>query len=78
MVSGQCNGTQATEGRRCIAHRISFRQKLGGRGHLHAVGRYAKGRQRFNVTGGTAAFDGAGGKIVFSHDNIRYRFHLVG
>jgi hypothetical protein len=51
--------------------------KVGGRGHIHAFGRYGKGLDRFNVSGGTAAFDGVAGKIIFSHNLLRSQFHLV-
>jgi hypothetical protein len=51
--------------------------KVGGRGHIHAVGRYTNGHgDRFNVTGGTAQFNGVGGKIILSDDS-KEQFHLV-
>jgi hypothetical protein len=50
--------------------------KVGGRGHVHAVGRSTNGHPgRLSVTGGTAQFDGVAGKII--HHGDKEQFHLI-
>lgn len=50
--------------------------KVGGRGHIHAVGMFGRGSERFNVVGGTRDFDGVAGKVLLSSNN-KSSFHLV-
>jgi hypothetical protein len=71
---GRCHELNRSAAR-CHIH-YHLNGKVGGRGVVKAVGRFGKGRERFNVTGGTGDFDGVAGKIILSHNN-KSRFHLV-
>ena len=72
---GRCHAVNRRQAR-CHIH-YHLNGKVGGEGVIKAVGRFGKGRERFNVTGGTGDFDGVAGKVILSHDN-KSRFHLVG
>jgi hypothetical protein len=72
---GRCHSVNRRQAK-CHIH-YHLNGKVGGRGVVKAVGRFGKGRERFNVTGGTGDFDGVAGKVILSHDN-KSRFHLVG
>jgi hypothetical protein len=73
-AKGRCHEVNGRVAKCHINYRLNG--KVGGHGHIHAVGRFGKGRERFDVTGGTGDFDGVAGKIILSHDN-KSRFHLV-
>jgi len=72
---GRCHDVSRHEAKCHIHYHLNGR--VGGRGTIGAVGRFGKGRERFNVTGGTGDFNGVAGKVILSHDN-KSRFHLVG
>jgi hypothetical protein len=72
---GRCHELNKSQAR-CHIH-YHLNGKVGGDGTIKAVGRFGKGRERFNVTGGSGDFDGVAGKVILSHDN-KSRFHLVG
>jgi hypothetical protein len=63
--------------RQAICHiHYHFNGRVGGKGTISARGRFGKGRERFNVTGGSGDFNGVAGKIILTDDN-RSSFHLV-
>jgi hypothetical protein len=71
---GRCHDLSKTEAK-CHIH-YHLNGSVGGEGVIKAVGRFGKGRERFDVVGGTGDFNGVAGKVILSHEN-KSRFHLV-
>ena len=67
---GQCRELNRREAK-CHIH-YHLNGKVGGRGAIRAVGRFGKGRERFNVTGGSGDFDGV---AVLEFDQLDLRPH---
>jgi hypothetical protein len=73
-AKGRCHEVSRRQAKCHIDYMLNG--KVGGRGHVHAVGQFGRGQERFNVTGGTRQFDGVAGKVLLSNTN-KSSFHLV-
>jgi hypothetical protein len=71
---GRCHDISSSQAK-CHIH-YHLNGKVGGRGDINARGRFGKGRERFDVTGGTGDFNGVAGKVILNDQN-KSHFHLV-